>query len=462
MKRQRLDLSEERKLLIYMITSTRFLEEIRRALKLDLLESAYARIVGSWVLEYHEQFGEAPGRAIQDIYLRKRTTLREEDEVGTIAEFLSSLAKEHEASAPNTAYAVESAVQYLKLRSLTVLKQQLDGVLESKDVLAGEQLVATYERIEKHQGGGTDLMWDGAALRRAFMDEEEVLFRLPGDLGEMAGDFVRGDLVTVLGVSNRGKSWWLWYLGQRAIQMGLKVIHFNLEMTENQVTRRAWQGMTGRPRKTQMIRLPQFVEAPNAGEDKWVVKMREEEREGVDLAGIEDRQAMYRRYFRGGNARLNTFPAFTASVEDLEACVDNYEYYDRFFADVVIVDHGDLVAPVRQNEERRHEIDEVIKNIRALAQKRNQLWITASQLNRAGFSKDASLDIIAEDIRKVFHSSKILGLSQNAEDEEMGLMRLRLLKERDGRRSMKEVAVLMSLDIARPYLDSRWVSRLDR
>jgi len=48
---------------------------------------------------------------------------------------------------------------------------------------------------------GEDAVIEGGAVI------EEYMFRFPGVLGEVIGDFARGDLVAFLGFANRGKTW---------------------------------------------------------------------------------------------------------------------------------------------------------------------------------------------------------------------------------------------------------------
>jgi hypothetical protein len=460
LKRQKIDLTPERQIVTNMIVSTPFLREISLIVKSKYFESTYAQIVSIWILEYWEKYKEAPGKNIQDIYLSKRKKLRDEEEAETIAEFLKRLSKDWESlRVQNPVYSVESAVQYLKLKSLERAKEKLDEAIAADDPLSGEQIISNYTRVETSSGEGVSLLRDSAQISNAFLMEEERLFRLPGDLGIVTGDFLRGDLSAILGAPNRGKTWWLWYTGQRAALMGLKVVFFTLEMTKAQIVRRGWQSLIGAPRKTGKVEIPYFEF--NEEDEKYIIKIRKEKKQGVVIEDITKKQANYRRQLRTGDIRIIPALAYSTTVDDIEAHLDNLDHYDQYIPDVVVVDYADIVASPSVRSEYRHQLDVIWKHLRRIAQQRNIAVITASQTDRSSLKKDATGANVAEDIRKLAHVSKMMVLNQSPDDYKMGIMRISQIKERDGRRNWHQAIVLQCLDIGRPYLDSKIDDKVD-
>lgn len=460
MKSTKIDMTPERQLLTGMIVSDRFLREIRPAFRVEYLKTMYARIVAEWVIEYHDQYQAAPGKNIQAIYESKRTSLvgADEDDVENVSEFLARLSKDYEAASPsNLDYSLANSLQYLKLRSQELLAEQLQAAVKEGDPLKGEQALSNYKRPERAAGSGVSLLRDPVKVASAFMEEDELLFRFPGVLGRVCGDFNRGDFIAFLAPMKRGKTWWLWYLAECAMYSSCKVVFFTLEMTDRQMIRRSWQSLMAQPRKSGMVKLPRFEEVSEEGEVRYMVSAEEEKREGVDPSRIAEYQKVFRRRFRGGNVRIISLPAYSATPEQLEAHLDILEHYENFIPDVIITDYADIIAPPTSfRGEYRHQLDAIWKWHRGLAQKRNCLVATATQAAKSTLSSDAEGENVAEDIRKLAHVTCMLALNQTKAEKEQGIIRVSQIAVREGAQSFQQAVVLQCLDIGRPCLDSRY------
>ncbi len=456
MNRQKIDLSEERKIITYMIVSQRFLREISNVIHINHLESSYAKIVARWLLEYWTNYKDCPGKNIKEIYNQKKKAIGNEDDLELIKEFLSRLSKDYEEieTIQNIEYLIANAIKYLKLQSLKYLKDKIEDSILSAEPLSGEQAVSSYSRIEKPAGEGISLFRDAIKISQSFMDSDEILFRFPGVLGKIMGNFIRGDLVAFLAASNKGKTWWQFYVAQLASFYGLKAVFFSLEMTQNQIVRRAWQGIVGAVRAAGKIDMPYFEESEE-DENKYEVRTRRVKKNSVIVEDISKTQKKLRLHIRGGDVKIIVLPHYSATVDDIQAHLDNLSYYDNYLPDVVVVDYADIVASKFKGE-YRHVINDIWKSLRRIAQERNILVVTASQAGRKALkAKHTSESDIDEDIRKYYHVAKMFVLNQTKDEYEKGIMRVKQIKERDGRRSYKEVIVLQSLDIGRPYLDSK-------
>ncbi len=447
-------MNPERALITNMIVNDRFCREIVPVFRPALLQTGYAREVSGWVLEYWGQYKKAPGRDIQNIYQHKRKSLRDDEEADNIAEFLRRLSAEYESKdVHNVDYAVQLAVHYLKTRSLEVLREQIDGALAEGNPLKGEQYLSTYTRVEPPMGEGVSVLRDPDKIITAFMEEEDVLFQFPGAFGEVAGWQCRGDFMSFLAPMKRGKTFMLWYTAEIAAHAGHRVVFFTLEMTERQMVRRAWQSLTGQPRKEVNVTIPSFQEEDGG---RWGLLWKKEKRKAADLQSIEKFQKTLRRRFRTGDVKIVSLPAYSASVEDLSAHIDNMGYYDGYVPDVVIVDYADLVAPSRGfRGDYRHQLDDTWKKLRRMAQERNCLVVTASQAEKSSFNEDLTETHVAEDIRKLAHVTSMIGLNRTKAEEERGLMRVNQLAIRDGRRVIQQALLLQCLEIGRACLDSR-------
>lgn len=466
MIKTKVDMNPERLLITNLIVSEPFCRSIMPLFKTSLLKTEYARIVAGWIEDYWLLYKTCPGKDIQNIYQHKKADLRDSEEAENIAEFLGRLSREsieneanEEKPVNNVEYAVASATTYLKIRSLEILRENIDGALQDNNVLQGEQLVANYTRIAIPSGEGIDILKNPAKVAAAFMEEEELLFQFPGAMGRIAGKFNRGDFLAFLAPMKRGKTWHLWNVVECALYAGLKIVLFTMEMTENQMTRRAWQSLVGSPREDHTISIPYFEEV---GEGRYVIRQRKEDRERVDTSKIADFQKVLRKRFRTGGVKIISFPAYSATMDDIDAAIDNLHFYEGFTADVIVIDYLDIVAPSKGFKgEYRHQIDDIWKRGRRMAQERHALVATVSQSDRTTFNEDVTEANVSEDIRKMAHVTSMVGLNQTKEEKEKGIMRLGQLALREGTAVFDQAVVLYNFEIGRAALDSRFAKEVD-
>ena len=101
--------------------------------------------------------------------------------------------------------------------------------------------------------------------------------------------------------------------------------------------------------------------------------------------------------------------------------------------DLVIVDYGDLLKPVRIHKERRNELENTYEELRAIGQTYNCPVWTASQTNRKGLGEQVvGMDSISEAFSKCFVADLILSISRTKEDRNSNHARMYVAKNRNG------------------------------
>lgn len=471
--RTRLDLSEERRILSHMITSTDFLTQIHGLGEARLFESSFARTVASWVWEFYAVTKEAPSKAIEDIYRKKVGEIRDEALNSLISEYLSNLSQEWEKATPNNVqYSVLQATTWFKSRSLTQLKEKLESALAQADVKVAEKLIGDYKRIERAGGSTVDMMnpEHAGVIADAFASAEESLFRFPGALGEVIGPIIRGDFAGIVAPPKRGKSWFADYCAQRAAQCGLKTLVINLEMTREQMIRRRWQGLTGKLQtNSATVWIPEFIRTPTAQGSliRYTVGGSFEERTAVGTPSTEEIQAIQkqlRMLYRNTVMHLECMNSGSFSPAMLRAYLQNAEAYQNILYDVVVVDAPYLMADDDNHKELRHRLDSINKGLRGIAQEFSlAMFVThqgdASTMDgkrdvKAGSTSESKVGILS-------HYTKMLGLNQKEEEKKRGIMRVSCDITRDGEGTAGQAVVLQCLAIGHPYLDSQLLSRVD-
>lgn len=204
MIREKIDASKERKIILYSIVSTPFLKGIIKHTRRELFKTPYAQTVWTWIASYFDEFGEAPRKDIQSIYIAHKVEIQDEEEEEAIASFLQSLSDSDE-TINNIDYEIKTAKKWIKRRQLENLVDSVKEALSRDDTEEGEEAVAGFTAVEQQEVRGVSLFKDVDIAINAFEDKEEILFTFPGAVGDTIGEFRRGDFVSFLGYAKRGK-----------------------------------------------------------------------------------------------------------------------------------------------------------------------------------------------------------------------------------------------------------------
>jgi len=489
----------ERQIVIGMIMNTEFIRNIQPLIRPHCFQLSYNLIISQWCLEYFQQYKEAPGRNIVDLFLNRSKQI-EPNQAQFIEELLASLSDEYEhQDVFNVKYALDQAESYFRTISLQQLREGIGRAIAGGRVEDGEALVAGFSRVVQPETKGLDLFNDPETIAALEHVKDDAMFGLSGDLGRAVGDFERGWLIAMVGNAGVGKTWWLQYLALRALFFGYNVLFVSLEMSERHMIRRILQSITGKPVKKyldQTILLPvfdcalnqdgtcsRFCKAHLVGKGEITIKQaptdyvpctncrslseseyvlatwfRVIKRGSLTTKEARDKLASLSRILlRGVKFRLVQFPSASLTVSDLRSHLENLEYYDGFVPDVIVTDFADKFRGEGVSREYRHQINEIWEKHKALAQEKHCLVITASHANTARTGKDIRQGNWAEDIRKSNLVDVAMALNQTVEEKRKGIMRVRVLKQRyDEFDETSDVYVLQQLKIGRPYLDSYW------
>jgi hypothetical protein len=468
MIRTKINMDQERSIITNLITDKEFAQKVLPILQPKYFKTRYAKVVSAWVRDYFDRYEDVPGALIQDIFLQKQSSLVDEEEMESVATFLQSLSDEQDKT-KNTKYSVDSAELYIRLRGLELHEAKIKEAIALNDPVKGEQEIANFSQTGFSDGGSIDFLNDTANIVAAFHDTEEYVFTFPGALHKILGRPMRGDMATIVGKYKGQKSHAEWAFTEMGVSQGCNAVFFSLEMREPQMLRRAWQSACSMPIKEGIYRVPYF--APNFDEhDKTILdehKVYSIEFENVNKKAaidipVQDMQNSLKLAWGGGNCKFFFLSMYSKTIEDIRAYLDNLEYYDGYVPDMVTIDYGDIIKPSKgAGDEYRHKINDITIKMRAMAQERNFWLLTSSQVNRGGLTGDITADNIAEDIRKMAHSSIICALNQNGKEKAAGIIRMGALATRDEVDSFDQAVILQNLNIGRFYIDSQLGKQVD-
>lgn len=422
----------------------------------------------------------------------------------------------------NSAYLYDKTVQYLKARELEQHSEAVQSLIDSGQVQEAEELAMSFtSAIGVDLDLGLDLSTKEAldAVERAFTDTSQKVLSYPGALGEMWNDhLVRGGFFSFLAPEKRGKTFFMIEMGLRAIRQKANVAFFSAgDMTESQMLKRICIYITRRSDKeryckakftpvgdciynqldtctrkdrncdhgifedttpetfhqnyAQYINMDTLKEkheefpdyepcdslsCPNRQGSVWI--QYNEEKRPLNASGAKRAlRKFFKRYRR--RFKLHTYPAGMLTVSEMRRCLDEWERYDSFIPDIIIIDYADLLSgDDGKVSDQRHKQDHVWKSLRALSQERHVLVITATQADANSYTKGRlSLSNFSEDKRKLAHVTAQYGLNQDPQgrEKELGVMRINEIVVREGEFSANnEVYVMQDLSSGRSFLES--------
>lgn len=448
MKRRKVDSQRERRVLIGLIVSRRFLAQARRVLDdLDLLTVEHYKTVAKWCLDYHDEYGKAPGKHVEDLFQAWSEDNENEELVSSVKDFLEGLSEEYERGADlNVPYLLDDLRDFVTKRKLSQLRDSLDFALTSGNLKEAEEAAAAYRKVEVGQGSGSDPMTDKEGWKQAFSEDAEPIVTFEGDAGEFFNSVLTRDgLVTIQAPEKSGKTYLEIELAMRALRQRRRVAFFEVgDLSEAQLRRRLGMRWAGRPmwrRQTEKpIMVPSSIEFDESEETGYVIQS--EAKRVNDIISYESVQRGIKRFRRAfglgkieSYLRTSVHPTKTLNVKGIDDILDQWEQDHGFVADVIVVDYADILAPERVLKDFRHQVDETWAALRALSQKRHGLIITATQTNSTTYKlsgdKLQTKANFSEDHRKIAHVTAMLGINQTPEEKAMQGMRLNWIAVRE-------------------------------
>lgn len=451
MKREKLNTINERDIVYQLIVSDKFCREIIPIINPKMLEVVYVRTIVIWIKDYFQKFKESPKKNIIKLYRSHIDELRDEDLQNNILTFIERLDKDYDKiKVTNEDFAIQNAIKYLRMRSLKNFSEDIDSYIASGDIEKAENCVTKFRKVEIASGEGVSLLDDSDIITESFTEDKDLLFVYPGDFGRLIGDIHREDFIAFLAPMKAGKTYQLVDFGIESLKNNLKVVMYSLEMGRANMIKRVWTALSGQITKDIEIEVPYFEEDG----DKWRIKKKVVSKKASSVLEVQKKQRSLKRLFRGGAFRIYAEPAYSMTVESLENKLDDLAY-EGFYPDVIIIDYADIMAPSDKSEYRQ-QIDGIWKRLRALAQKRKAVVVTASQTNRGAISREVEAEDVAEDVRKIAHVTSMVAISKTKYCKQNKLAIFSQMAIREGEPEMRKVVATQNLALGRPILESHW------
>ncbi len=371
-------------------------------------------------LDYWAQFHAAPGDHFGDEALRAFAT-RPDDERAEALQYLQRLLG---LPPPNREYVLRRINDAVKLRA-----REEAAVRFAEHVGRGELAEADRVMYEALKSGlpaeedALDYLRDLTSLATRSDQPEYLLHTGIPAMDCVFGGMGRGQLVSVIGGAKAGKTWFLQHLAREALRAGLFVLHISHEVGREEMELRYDMMMVARGKRGgATLTRPRLVNRKPRDRTITVRSVYDDE------AVRRGRLAMRRH---GGRLMLKKYDMGRCPPAEVERLLEYLEAYQDFIPDVIINDYVDIMDLTDLGTELRHQINAGYVWSKGLADRRNVLVLTASQVNREGLERRAvRKKHVAEDIRKLANVDTLFAIGRSPEDERLGLGGLNVLVSR--------------------------------
>lgn len=499
LKRYTIDTTIEDKILTGLIISDKFCREIVSAYDKKYMSTVHAGIIGDWCLDYYDIYKKAPGKNIQDIFEIEQSNIKPED-AELISAFLEKLSEQYEQENFNAQLFIDRAMPYFRKQALKQSIEKAYSYLELDQIEEAEKELENKKQIYRETANWVN-PFDERVIDQFFKDEEDrtnFMFKMPGAVGNIIGEFERGTLYGVFAPVKRGKTWWLQEIAVQSVLNKYRTIFVSLEMSSQKTKRRLYRRLTALGEESKDYIYPCFDCKKN--QDNSCTKMNRTNRVRLLDANFKkpnfSREINYRvctvcrgtpdfsvgtwftTYFRSkmsissakkrllaskdfirDSYRFFAYPMRSANLSKVRRDIDRLEYTEDFTPDVIVLDYADILAPENKTSIGRDRFDETWQTLKQIASERNILMVTASQTNRGSFEKkNVGQADAAEDIRKLAHVDAAGAINQMPSEKRESVIRYAAIAERDDEFDMyRSALVLQQLAVGQALLDSEIV-----
>lgn len=492
--------TEEKRIVTGLITSSKFVQDIFPALELEYFTNSYLKIVAEWCISFYEEHQKAPWKHIQDIYESEAHRLKD-TESELIGDLLKILSDQHDADNVNVGYLKDCAIDYFRKRELEIVVNNVSVLKEKGEYDEAEKEIERFTKVTLDLDSGVLInLGDINQITEIYKERDEQdknFFKLPGDLGRYLGSFKRGDVIGYYAPAKRGKSFTLVDCYKHGVLNKKKSLFWSIEMTRTEIVPRIMKTFCPMVDEEGKFPFPVFDCIKNqTGECKdrlsKVIILDGEEllddpahvpctlckstnfpheysmtiyqdeifRKQDDIFTVRDLMQGTKR----GNGisdimnkygRLSVHPKYTLSYDKMMRDLEVFHAKDGFIPDIFVIDYVDILDIGSSYDDYR-AVDEAWKLMAKMAGEFNALVITATQANKEGHKAEA-LDSTHQGgyYGKNQHVNLMAGINQTAEQKAQGVIRYGITEARSQHYIPgKMCTVLQDIKAGQAYLDS--------
>lgn len=469
MKTQKFDGSPEAQILTGMITNDVVCARMCSKWQHEMFNSQWANLVSGWVAKYHQKYGKAPRRAIENMYEVWARKHQDKSTVQTVDKFLTRLSEDYSRDDLNPDHVVDAAGAYFKEVIILRTIEQVQSFIDQGQVVEADEALNKYSPPKLDAQDWYD-PGDDIEAKITFTSRAKPLFVYEEALKNFFGRSLRRDyLLAFEGAEKIGKSWFLMDLAWQAVTQRRRVGYFQIaDLSRQQINERFYVRASQHPIYAPGDEWPCLTKIPTSVEPCPDRKADKCPPPGYDEVWFDKpldwptAAANFRKKTRRRDRpliRIVQAPNKTMSCLDIKAILDRW-IKEEFVCDVVVIDYADELAPMNPRDEERQQINMNWTTLKAISTGYHVLLATATQIKAEGVKKRKTGYLIdssdfSGDKRKNAHVDGMVGINQTDEQKNQGVYRLNWPLRRDEAFSATRfVTVAGCLSLANPCMKS--------
>jgi replicative DNA helicase len=386
--------SYQSKVVASLITDVKFLEQVSEITKPLFFESQANQWIVKEVQSYFDEYRAVP---TMEVFKIKVGDIEDKGLKQTVVEQLKNVYLQVGAD----------DIPYVKKEYLTFAKNQKvkEALFKSVDLLKNgqyDQIIDTMMKASK-VGVESDLGLDyienfESILEDVKRDSTPTGWDVIDEL--MDGGLGPGELGVVMAPSGIGKSWFLSKIACSALQRGIDVLHYTLELSESYVGQRYTTILTNIATADQKER-----------KDEIIRKIKQVP----------------------GRVRIKYYPPQFASAKTIAAHIEKIKQ-TGFNPKLIVIDYADLLKSGNGARDGLYaELGGIYEELRGLSgEHKIPVW-TATQTNRAAIDHEViQADSVGDSYKKVQTADFIMSVSRKTKDKLSNTGRIHIVKNRFG------------------------------
>lgn len=386
--------SYQTKVVASLIADVKFVEQVYEITKADFFESDANKWIVNQILDYFNEFKSCP---TLEVFKIKTSSIEDKILKQTAIDQLRSVYQQ----------IGSEDLAYVKKEFLTFAKNQKvkEALLKSVDLLKTGQ----YEKIIDTMNAASKVGAENDLGLDYIQDFESILEDVKRDSCSTGWDVIDelmdgglgpGELGVVMAPSGIGKSWFLSKIACSALQKGVDVIHYTLELSESYVGQRY----------TTII-------------------------SGIQTSEHKERKDDVIRKIRAisGRVRIKYYPPQFASAKTLSAHIEKLRA-TGYNPKLIIIDYADLLKSSDKGKDGLYaELGGIYEELRGLSGETGIPVWTATQTNRAAIDHEViQADSVGDSYKKVQTADFIMSVSRKTKDKLSNTGRVHIVKNRFG------------------------------
>ena len=450
-----------------------FLFEVASEYKRGLLQNLSIERIVTLCISHYNHYNEAPCDKITELVTNAGSLNQiNESMLADIHIVLSAFKTQAEAT--DIDYEITEAFKYFTKQSIELVAGEAQQLAGEGKLTEAVRLLSEVTPVErKRLEGGDILAADDHEIEDLFLDMEERLITLPGELGKLMNNtLVRNGFVSLFGRNKVGKSHWLIYLARMARNQGNKVIFISTgDMTRKQCEMRILQGdgrttrseyyindqrtpmldcklnQTGECferegvgdllddfnniKKPALIEDDRYIPCTKCNKCKMTVSYKRQQRPLLTPELAKRLRDKWASLGKEGVLHVEAFTSGALTRAGMTSAVNRIcKRYGWDHPDVVILDYADIMAKEARDE--RESVNERWKYLRGFSDTFDCLLVTATQANSSSFDfEDLTLRAFTEDRRKLDHVTAFFAINQKPEERTEDIWRIAALNKRE-------------------------------